>query len=130
MEARRPKRNLSALKRAVEEAKDRLRAKPGGDWKSIKALHLVGLYARMHERVYGVFPDDLADDWYPARSMAKRLLEESFGGDGEKAAAFMRWVWEDEVKKFPKRGPDDTFRITWRYQFGRKLLTKYRIYGE
>lgn len=121
--ARKPKPRPDAVARAVEEAEGRIKAK---DWSGASAVTLVGLYAHLHQGVYGVAPEELADDWLPALSSAKRCLQKDFDGDVAAARDFVRWSWQRE-KRSRKRNPDSDFRMGWRYQFSRRLLTDFRV---
>lgn len=119
-----PKRNASAYKSAVDQVRDRFVGNPQGDWKDLKPSTLLGLYAVLHEKVYGVLPDELADDWYPASATAKKFLETNQGRFD--IPAFMRWVWQRE-RRSREQNPEREFRVGWRYQFSQKLVTDYRV---
>jgi hypothetical protein len=112
-----------AVARALDEATRRVRA---DDWSGCTPTTLVGLYAYLHRGVYNVAPDELADDWLPALSSARRCLEKDFGGDAAKALEFVRWSWQRE-RRSRRKNPDSDFRMGWRYQFSRRLLTDYRV---
>lgn len=116
----------SRLREAVELARDRIALPRLGDWAKSGPEAFVGLYALMHEHVYGVFPDELAGDWMPAVSTARRCLDQSFLGNGEQMNAFMRWVWRRQNARRRSSEPGD-FRIGWRYQFSPKLVTDWRV---
>ena len=85
---------------------------------------MIGLYAYLHEKVYGVLPDELAEDWYPALSIVKKFMEKH--GD-LKFIEFMRWTWQRE-KRSKIKNPESDFTISWRYQFSQKLVTQYKIF--
>jgi hypothetical protein len=122
-ERRLPAARPDALARALEEARERARAK---DWSGCTPTTLVGLYVYLHEGVYGVVPEELASDWLPALSAARRCLERQFAGNLGQAIAFIRWSWQRE-KRSRKRNPDSDFRMGWRYQFSQRLFTDYRV---
>lgn len=122
-----PGRAKSAFAKASEQLSDVLK-----NPKSAEPKHLVALYARLHEEVYGAFPEELRQpkDWSGACSAARRLIDEAFDGDPARAIEFMRWVWQKQrtdVKR--KRAHGETpFRVGWRYQFvARNLVTDYRV---
>ncbi len=126
------KKNTNAFNKAVEDVRDRLHFNPAGDWDGADTTTALGLYAHLHEVVYGIEADDLAEEWYPALSKAKAFLRDKFGGDFVKFAEYMRWVWRKErkeIENFKKKNPGDTrdFRITWRYNFSTKLVVKHRM---
>lgn len=117
-------RQSAKLERAIDNVRDRRVGNPDGDWVGATPATLLGLYAILHEGVYGVFPDELADDWMPAFSTARRFLEKTFGGDSLAAVACIKWSWQRERGQWKTRESD--FRIGWRYQFSQKLVTDYR----
>lgn len=101
------------------------------EWAEAKPKHFVELYARLHGEVYGVPPLDLksAKTVLAAASLAAKALKEMFDGDGEELADFMRWVWVRQAHEEAQRVKglrSGDFRITWRYQWGPKLVTDYR----
>lgn len=120
-----PRPNPRAVAAATEEARQRVqkRAVPGV-WDDADGGLLVGLYAVMHEEAYKVPALELAGDWAPASSTASRFLRDECEGVGEKAVAFVRWVWAREIRRVRGDSPSD-FRISWRYQFSKKLWTDY-----
>lgn len=120
----RPKRNAGAFSRAVEGVRDRFVKNPRGEWSNLTPETLLGLYAYLHETVYGVLPEELADDWYPAFSTAKKFFEQN--KERFELQEFFRWVWSRE-KRRRARVPESDFRISWRYQFSQKLVTDYRV---
>lgn len=121
---KRSRRNASAFSRAVEGVKDRFVHDPKGDWTNLTPEALIGLYAHLHEVVYGVLPEELADEWYPAFSMAKKFFESN--KDRFPLPEFFRWVWSRE-KRRRAANPESDFRIGWRYQFSQKLVTDFRV---
>lgn len=126
------KSNPRALNQAVEDVRDRTHGNSKGRWEGATVSTLLGLYAHLHEVVYGVFPDELEEEWYPAMSKAKAFTKKKFGDDVSKVVEFMRWVWQRErhsVETYKEKndGEMKDFRISWRYQFSTKLLTDYRM---
>lgn len=101
-------------------------------WSEMDPAMLVALYAWMHSEVYGVDPSaELAGKaGLAARGMARRMLEEQFGGDREAAVDFMRWAWTREKRTEEWRrenGRVDGRRLGWRWQFGAGFVNEYRI---
>jgi hypothetical protein len=93
--------------------------------------HLVALYAYQHERVYGVFPEELVrpNDHAGAVSAARSLLSQAFDGDMREALEFMRWVWQEQRRRAAKKraNGETPFRVGWRLQFvDRRFVTDYR----
>lgn len=95
--------------------------------------HFVELYARMHEKVYGV--EDLETQVVRkamiAAATCKRALVKYFANDPRQMAEYMRWVWtvQHQEQKRKKARTDDTsagFRVTWKYQWAEGLITQYR----
>lgn len=102
-------------------------------WDVAEPRHLVALYAWCHEQVYGVAPAELVGyAWAGAVSAALALVRNEFRGDVPSAVDFLRWVWarERERESWRRRNRPDGggSRIGWRLQFGRAMLTDYRIY--
>lgn len=123
------KRRTVSLEKAREEAAAMMRE---GDWTGAKARHLVGLYANMHEHVYGVEPEELRTKktMAAALSSAKRMIEKEFKGEIARAVSFIRWTWKRERDREKRRRVDGVNgrRIDWRLQFAlRHLLTDYRV---
>jgi hypothetical protein len=125
-ERKKPGRQGSRLKRAIDEVLDRFVGNKDGDWSNATPATLLGLYAYLHNGVYGVAAEELADDWMPAFSSARRFLEKQFEGDPLKAVACIKWSWQRE-RRNRKRNPDSDWRMGWRYQFSQKLVTDYRV---
>lgn len=118
-----PKRNKSAFDRALENVHDRFTKSREGDWSELEPSTLLGLYAYCHEKVYGVLPEELADDWYPAVSTVTKFMKKQ---EGLNFPAFIRWCWQRERRSRTKN-PDSDFRIGWRYQFSQKMVTDYKV---
>lgn len=102
------------------------------EYAKMRPLHLVALWARCHEQVYGAAPAELAGPiWWAAASAAGKLVRDEFGGDITRAVEFMRWVWNREKAREAKArhdGDDRVSRIGWRLLFAQRyLLTDYRI---
>lgn len=102
------------------------------DYANMKPVHLVALYVRCHETVYGVTPAEMnGEAWLGASSAAAKLVRVDFDGDMAAAVEFMRWTWRREQwreNKAKHDGDARVGRIGWRLQFVlRHLLTDYRI---
>lgn len=123
------KRNLA---KAMAEAEKALKdGAPPELVHTLKPQHLVGLYARMHELVYGAFPEELhrPGEYAGAVSSAKKLVDDAFGGKIADAVEFMRWVWREQqgLTKWKRARGIPIRRVEWRRQFVfRDLLTDYR----
>lgn len=122
-----PRTSRGSIERAREEA---VAMAADADWSSARGTHLVALYEKLHEAVYGVLPAELdGKNWALASAAAGRLVEKDFGGDPSKAVAFMRWAWRREQgrERWRRENGRDGSRIGWRLQFGGSMLTEYRI---
>lgn len=122
-----PKTRIAKAKVELEEL---MGAK---DWRSFQPLHLVLLWAKCHESVYGVAPDAemTAVMWRMAAMHAAKLTVQEFGGDVLEAIEFVRWTWlrERYREAMAKRsGQPRVSRIGWRLQFAQRyLVTDYRV---
>lgn len=129
----------AAIAQATAEAEQMAKS---GDWDAARGVHLVALYAQMHRLVYGVAAEELDGagrgtaavkkaqlEWAVASKAAQAFCAEQFGADFGDAVEFVRWAWKREQWREKKRreNPGDDFRIGWRYQFGAKLATDYRL---
>lgn len=110
-----------ALREACDEARARL-ARRGDDraWSDADASALVGLYVEMHQRIYGVAPEELEQDFQAARSSAQRCINDL--GDPERVAAMLVWKWGREKKKQSRES-----RLGWRIAFSRSVVTDYKV---
>jgi len=132
-ETRKRPANGSA-KGMIDRARGELDGLAEGGWERALPRHLVALYARLHEEVYGVAPADVEQRraFLAACSAAGKLLREEFGGEGRAAIEFMRWAWRREragVRRRHARGESSDWRVTWQQQFvSRRLLTDYRVW--
>ena len=120
-------RSLKELKEFIEHAKKGREHQ----WKEAEAKHMVAFYRMAHASVYGVVPQELEDGqtYLTALSAAKRMLKAEFGGNPQKMAEFIRWVWARERKseKWRRSNGRETRRVGWRLQFvTRHLMTDYR----
>ncbi len=97
-------------------------------WERALPRHLVGLYAVLHEQVYGVEASDvLGDAWPGALSAATRLMGEL--GGPEAVVELLRWTWARERAQSPSRR--GTWRVTWRVQFcQRSLVVDWKVAGK
>lgn len=100
-------------------------------WEGATGKHFVALYMTLHARVYGVEALELspAKIKLAAASLAAKAMRELFDGSPDEMANFMRWVWQrqavDEKKRKAGASISD-FRVSWRYQFSKGLVTNYR----
>lgn len=117
-----PKAALERLLNDTNQLKD------AGGWADMTPKHFVGLYVLLHRKVYGVDPEEVREAYTPAVRAATRVLNQEFKGSRANMVSFMRWVWNREQKRLPHRDAENTFRIGWRLQFGRQLLSDYRVY--
>lgn len=124
--------NPEAVNRATLKAEEMVESFRGNPkaFDSAGAPEFVGLYAMLHEAVYGVAPDELANDWTPAVKAARKMFEEEFDEDVRAFVAFIRWTWVREKKreKWRRENGRDANRIGWRLQFqSRAMLTDYKV---
>ena len=120
------KKEMDRLLHETEE----LRAKR--DWAAMTPKHFVALYYALHTRVYNVAPDNVRFEYRLAVAAAMRMLKHQFHDDKAVMVDFMRWVWNREQNREKKRevagdNSDNSFHITWGYQFGSKLVVDWRI---
>lgn len=114
---------------AVADAAARARS---GHWADAKPPALVGLYTYCHTRIYGVEPIELRQSmqFRQACKMVTALFAE-VGDDRNQIADMVKWTWDREKRGLAaaraKREERD-FRVSWRYQFGIKMLTNYRVF--
>jgi hypothetical protein len=124
---RRTGKSMAGMRRAMDGASEHVEL---GDWSTATPATIVGLYAVLHEKVYGVEPEELAEAWLGAVSAAKRLLEESpFNGDVARLVDFVRFTWKREKMAEDKaRGTGNVRRrVGWRLQFvSRALVVDYK----
>jgi hypothetical protein len=100
-------------------------------WDDAFAQELVGLYSLLHERVYGVIPDELdGPAYFAAVAAAGRTMTTL--GSAEKVFEFIRWTWKREDHREQKRRDEhaDGSRIGWRLQFAPAMITDYRVAQE
>lgn len=119
----------SSFDRSLVEVDEMIRS---GDWDNARASHLVALYDRLHVRCYKVECTELGpSERYNAAMMAANVVKRHFGGEYVEAAAFMRWVWEKEIKDEKWRRDHERFnarRIGYRLMFSGSMITDYRLY--
>jgi hypothetical protein len=124
-ERRRPKTLPNkSFQRGVEAAKIAI----ADGRRDLKASELVYVYAVLHEKAYSTLPMELRQDMGRASAMCSNCLRHTFGGSSEAMLDFFRWVWAREIASYKKRPPENTFRISWRYQFSQGLITDYRTF--
>jgi hypothetical protein len=129
---RRKKRGFRASSKSIADARAEVGRRAGlGEWEGATGLHLVALYERLHEGVYGAAPIELdAQGWAFAGAAAGRMIEQKFGGDSEKAVCFLRWTWrrEEDREKWRRANGRAGGRVGWRYQFcASSLVDDYRV---
>lgn len=129
-EKKKRRRTPSDAKRGLAEAISELVDVLAGRRKP-EPKHLVGLYAHMHEAVYGVVPEELRrpNEFMGATSAARKMTAEAFDDRIADAIEFMRWVWrrERDMTKWRRAKGVPIRRVDWRRQFVfRDLVTDYR----
>jgi len=93
--------------------------------------HLVALFARMHEQMYGVEAIELRQESERgnARMAAAKMLREHFDNEPHAMAGYMIWIVNREMKRVaadPMKAAK--FRITWRFMFSNtKLLGDFLV---
>ena len=128
-----PRAGTGSLKKAIDDVRDRFSvAKQTSapiSWQGGDHRMLVGLFVVMHVDVYDANMEDIIDEvapeWMPACSSARRFLEKSLSGNLTEAVKVMRWSWAREKRKLGS-GTEREWRMGWRYQFSLKLLNDYR----
>lgn len=104
-----------------------------GDWSGACSNHLVALYAWLHERVYGVASEVMADgiEFSSASTLANRMMLRDFAGDVVACVEFTRWAWRREQGReaWRRENRKDGSRLGWRFFFkpGGPLVVEYRI---
>jgi len=116
----------------IRDAAERARVAIGsGSFSDVGPLELVGLWAWLHERVYEVdpVPEVTGKEGLAATSAAKRLLKNEFEEDAARAVDFVRWSWQRERARenWRRENGQDGGRLSWRLQFGDRLVVDYRI---
>jgi hypothetical protein len=102
----------------------------GGTFATATGPHFVALYADLHFRVYGVEAVDLGPkERVYASKLAGDLLEKDFRGSRDDMARFVSWTWtrEKSREQWRRDHARSGGRVSWRFQFGRELLTDFRI---
>ncbi len=101
------------------------------DFAAARPIHLVVLYLKLHERVYGVDAIDCGPgERVAAVARAKSMVGESFDNSVPAAVEFLRWTWtrENEREKFRRGRGSGGQRIAWRLQFSNTLIVDYRLH--
>jgi hypothetical protein len=101
------------------------------DWANCRPVHLVELYAMLHERIYGVAPEELASNRVrisAVRTIAD-MLRRHFTNDVERMVDFIRWCWvrEEGRHNWRRKNGMELKRMNWRWQFSPSMLTDYRM---
>ena len=127
--AKRPKTiAAAAFGRALAEVDAMLET---GEWDGATARHLVALYERMHERCYGVAPEELGpSERYNATLLAGNMVKNKFEGDLVACVEFMLWAWAREIdsEKWRRANDRQGRRIGVRLMFSGSILTDYRYH--
>lgn len=101
-------------------------------WSTAAGRQFVGLYSLLHERVYGVRPDELdSPAFFAAVAAAERAIRTL--GIPDKVFEFVRWTWRREEAREQKRrdqSDGNAFRIGWRLQFSPSMVTDFRVAQE
>ncbi len=119
--------------KAFDRSVERGRAIMGSGDAPQSAADLVGLYAVLHEHVFGVLPLELKQDYGAAAASAAKLVRDEFKDDYAAAERFVAWCWKrtKQSAKRKKADGDDPFRPGWRIQFkSRAWLTDYKAAGK
>lgn len=101
-----------------------------GEWEKAEPKHFVALYADLHFRCYGIEPGDMGPKERAfASKLAGDMLEKDFAGNRLEMSRFVAWVWTREKGREEWRRENGRAggRVTWRSQFGRAVLTEYRL---
>jgi hypothetical protein len=103
-----------------------------GDWAAATGLHLVALYAQLHQEVYGFEPLELDKKaWAMAAKVAARTTERFFESDYGACVAFIQWGWRREAEReaWRKANNRDGGRIGWRLQWSAAFVSDYRVHA-
>lgn len=127
---RRTRSSKAMLAKAIEDLPRVL--VDGAPTPEFSERHLVALYARLHEQIYGVAPEELGEGraMLAASSSASKLVREAMRGSLVEAIEFLRWTWRRErfVEQKRRANGETGRRIGWRLQFASAgLLTDYRV---
>lgn len=128
--AGKPRRPRTVPDKLFADARERARAMvEANDWVAARAVDFVALFAAMHERVYGVTLVISSKDRFLAACMAAALQREQFDGDPTRLADFVWWTWrrEREREAWRRENNRPTTPISWRLQFGLRLINDYRV---
>lgn len=133
-----PRKAKARPKKQVDEELADMMA--SGKWDDALPVHLVALYAALHQHVYGVRPAELdrsgavgSRERMGAVSSAKKLVADEFAGDIVDAVRFVRWAWHREMgrEKWAREKKVERSRLSWRALFaGRGILSDYRVAQE
>ena len=123
------KRALADARADARERVARTVAKDPEAWRGATPGTLVGLFAEMHLKVYGVEDAALESEYAMARSSALRLSNDLGGGNAgvREAAELVRWAMSRTRRINARNGGPGDFRVTWRFLFSRRTLTDYRV---
>lgn len=122
------------IKRAAQKARELLdeankAEDPAVVWDQGNATAMLGLYAVLHEKVYGVFPGSVTDGEFEVASRAAGLMcKQNFRGSWYEVVKFMRWVWQREAGREAervRRGQTEARNIRPKLMFSRYLLEDY-----
>ncbi len=100
------------------------------DWSAATPRHFVAVYHLLHERVYGFAPSTTTQDRVRGAMLAGMTLKRQFGGDPERMAEFVQWIWDREQwrekMRKAKNEPAGGFRLGVRLQFSAGMVDDYR----
>lgn len=122
--------NPRAYRAAIEDANlrvaDRSNAKV---WDNANSTTVLGLYAVMHEKAYGMLPDDLASEWGIVIRHVDRFVSKHFKGEYKKAIVFVRWKMVNEYMRFQKAQENGAHyqRLIWKWLFQDRIAIDFKI---
>lgn len=112
-----------AMNRAQEHARKR-------SWEGADETTILGLFAWLHEQVYGVDPTpELRGSWLFARNAVAKIRREEFESL-DAMVDYVRWTWkrERERERWRRDNGRPGGRISWRTQFAyRDLIVEFRL---
>jgi hypothetical protein len=124
-------RSWQPWQRPLEEAmKVAAECASTGDWDNTGPEHLVALFAIMHERVYGIAPNEIAVSWAAACKYAGAVLQREFAGSMDAAAEYLDWRWSRvraQEKRRKANGLGTQYRLGWRFLFSPDSLMDWRV---
>lgn len=113
--------------RALDDVKAMMKSKA---WSEARGMHFVALYADLHFRVYGIEDVSLGPkERVYAAKMAADMLDKDFDGVPPAMMEYVAWTWTREKgrEEWRRSNGGKGGLMTWRAQFGRSVLTQYRV---